>query len=394
MRRVLFLVVLLIVHGTLYPWEFHSRTLPTSAVLVLLRSWSAPEANRYVLRDVAVNLFLYVPLGIFGYLAFRNRARKSFAIAATLVLAVMVSASLEIAQIFVPTRTCSLFDVLLNLAGAAFGGALALRYEDRLVEGAVPGRGVLARAASGPLLLLCCWVGYQLFPFFPDLSRMHLAGKLRLLLQPDSWSPARALVSFAEWMAVATLIEPVGLKRARAFLILLLLLPIKLLCAGRTVTGAELVGAVAGLLAAGRLHARGLASPRAVAWLLLLALVVDGLVPFHFQHAANGVRWTPFEGTFESDWQSGFAILLRKSFAYGSVVWLFRRSGWPRAPAVALTSVCLAAVEAAQVYLPGRTAETTDPLLVVLMAAVLSVVEGRETAESTPAAAARPWWQA
>jgi hypothetical protein len=244
------------------------------------------------------------------------------------------------------------------------------------------------------MLLLCCWVGYQLFPFFPDLSRMRLAGKLLLLLQADSWSPLRALVSFAEWMAVAALIETVGLPGTRAFLTLLLLLPVKVLCAGRTVTGAELVGAVAAFLVSGLLRARGMASPRALAWLLLLALIVDGLVPFHFQNAANIVRWIPFEGTFDSDWQSGFAVLLRKSFAYGSVVWLFRRSGWRFASTVAVTSACLAAVEAAQVYLPGRTAETTDPLLVVLMAAVLSAVEGRETAESIATAETRAWWQA
>ena len=70
--RVLFLVVLLIVHGTLHPWEFHSRTPPMSAVLVLLRSCSAPQANRYASVTWPSTCSLDVSLGIFGYLAFRN----------------------------------------------------------------------------------------------------------------------------------------------------------------------------------------------------------------------------------------------------------------------------------------------------------------------------------
>jgi len=374
LRRVLFLVVLLIVHGTLYPWEFHPHALPSNAVVVLLRSWASPAPNRFGLRDVAVNLSLYVPFGILGYLALRDHARRALAVTGTLALATLLSAGLEIAQVFVPTRTCSLFDVLLNVAGTALGVAYALRFEDSLVEKAVAAVSPVARAAAGPLVLLSCWAAYQLFPFFPDLSLTHLAGKLVMLARPESWSAPHAFVGFAEWLAAFALIETMSSGRPRGLLALLLLLPLKLLCAGRTVSGAEAVGAVAAVLASGRLRPGRPASLRALAWLLLIALILDGLMRFPLPVAASTVRWAPF------------AVLLQKCFASGTVVWLFRRSGWRLGSAALLTSLLVAGVEAVRAHLVAAAMDMTGPLLVVLMAAVLMLVEGRAITGSSAAA--------
>jgi VanZ family protein len=50
-------------------------------------------------------------------------------------------------------------------------------------------------------------------------------------------------------------------------------------------------------------------------------------------------------------------------------------------------------VEALQAFLPGRTAELTDPLLVVVMAIALALLEGPAAARATSATGTRPWWQ-
>ncbi|HSK39808.1 MAG TPA: hypothetical protein VK943_08565, partial [Arenibaculum sp.] len=56
---------------------------------------------------------------------------------------------------------------------------------------------------------------------------------------------------------------------------------------------------------------------------------------------------------------------------YGSAVWLLGRGplGWYLP--VGLLLVLLSAVEAAQTHLVDRTPEITDPLLVILLAAVM-----------------------
>ena len=67
----------------------------------------------------------------------------------------------------------------------------------------------------------------------------------------------------------------------------------------------------------------------------------------------------------------GFVVLFRKSFWYGSVIWLWRASGLSLAWITAVTAAALFALERAQVYLPGRTPEITDAVLAVLMGVLL-----------------------
>jgi VanZ family protein len=379
LHRLLVFVVLLIVHGSLYPWHFQAPPRPADPNLFSLQSWTALAMNRYVVRDTAVNLVLYLPLGLFGFLALSRQTRRTHAAAATLVLTLLLSGGLELAQRFVPTRTSSLFDLVLNLAGAAVGLGLAVGFEDRLRTLASAGARTHAPGASGALVLLSCWAGYQLFPFFPDLSRTRVLEKLVLWTRLDAWSSWGALVSFAEWTAagrlLASLIRPETTRTA--LLILLLLLPARMLLAGRNVMAAELAGAA---LAAALWQGSGsldIARTRAVTWLLALALVVDGLAPFHFESAGEAFRWIPFQAALESDWQAGFAVLLHKSFTYGAAVWLLQRCGWRWVNAGALVSLGLAGIEVVQIHLPGRTAEVTDPGLALVMTWILASLEHR-----------------
>jgi hypothetical protein len=98
--------------------------------------------------------------------------------------------------------------------------------------------------------------------------------------------------------------------------------------------------------------------------------VVGELAPFHFGEAAK-FNWIPFRGFFESTWQNGFIILFRKSFWYGSVIWLWRAAGYPLGAVTLIVALALALLEWVQIYLPGRTPEITDAVLAVVMAMVL-----------------------
>src|SRR5580704_4621876 len=106
MRRVVLIVVALIVYGSLYPWEFHARQLGASPLWVLLHSW--PDAiNRYLLWDIAINVVLYAPLGVFGFLAMSERAPRAMRIVMPVLMALALSASVEMIQLFDDSRQCS-----------------------------------------------------------------------------------------------------------------------------------------------------------------------------------------------------------------------------------------------------------------------------------------------
>ena len=79
-------------------------------------------------RDVVVNVLLYVPLGAF-FVRWRSgaSARTSSVLGACLVFACALSAGTELTQVYSHGRFPSMTDVTLNVAGAGLGAGLGRR---------------------------------------------------------------------------------------------------------------------------------------------------------------------------------------------------------------------------------------------------------------------------
>lgn len=107
---------LLIVYGSLVPFDFDVTLPPTNAPTFL-----HIPVIRAGLPDVASNIALYFPLGflLFGYL---RRCEASLRAAVmTVVAAAGISLSMEFAQTFLISRFASCADVVSNLTGAVMG---------------------------------------------------------------------------------------------------------------------------------------------------------------------------------------------------------------------------------------------------------------------------------
>ncbi len=367
-RRILAIVIALILYGSLYPWQFYARHYGASPLWILLHTWPA-GVDRYLVWDVAVNVVLYMPLGISAYLAMGLRAPRALRIMAPLALAVALSSGIEMLQLFDDSRQCSLSDVLSNTAGAAAGvaaGALYSRKLRQLIEAEGPAS--LLRP-SGAVLLLACWLGYQVFPLFPAWGRTNLFRRIAALESASILSPVATLVVFAEWLAVACLLESILKRKVNLLLaVLLLVVPGRLILAGRTLGWPDVAGAVAAY--AVWIWAPRTVVRRAAPVVVTGALLLGELSPFHFG-AAQGFNWVPFRGLFHSAWQDGFVILFRKSFWYGSVLWLWRGAGVRLWVATVIAAAALVGLERVQIRLPGRTPEVTDAVLAVLMGLLL-----------------------
>ena len=72
MRRLFVVICLLILYGSLYPWHanFGRSSLP-DAISRVVHSWP-PSYPADILQDAALNIVVYVPLGLIGYLAGRS----------------------------------------------------------------------------------------------------------------------------------------------------------------------------------------------------------------------------------------------------------------------------------------------------------------------------------
>jgi VanZ family protein len=373
--RVLLIIAALIVYGSLYPWEFHATQLAASPPWVLVHSWPT-VIDRFLIRDIAVNILIYMPLGVFGFLTLRQNVTGTFAVLITIMIGLLLSSSIEMIQLFDDARECSASDVVCNVSGTAIGVGLGSLYQRWLEH-------ILTRAEtagflhpSGAVLLVYTWFAYQLFPMFPSLSRTRLAGKFHSLFADLSLSPLDTLTDCVEWLVLAHLLAIVlGVERVRRWLpALFLVLPARFLIQGRTVTWSELTGAALAYVCSYFFNGYRRRAAFIIA-LILSVLILRGLAPFHWSDVANRFSWIPFSGFLAADREFGMLTFLRKCFWYGSAVWLLRAVGWRLAPAAIAVALLLATIEVIQTHLPGRVAEITDPVLALILAATLDVSE-------------------
>jgi VanZ family protein len=372
-RRILAIVTALILYGSLYPWQFYARHYDHNPLWILVHRWPSGGLDRYEVWDIAINITLYLPLGIFGYLAVSAVAPRALRILAPLALALGLSAGIEMLQLYDAARVCSLSDVASNVTGAAVGIAAGALYRVKLQQLLEAEGAASLLRPSGALLLLSCWLGYQLFPLFPVWGRTNVLSRLAAMRSAPV-SAVDTLIVFAEWLAAACLLESLRKRNTSLYLApLLLVVPARLVLASRVLQWSDIAGAAAAYAAwvlLPRVWVR-----RAAPLVLSGALVLGELAPFHFDaRHAGAFDWVPFRGLFQSTWQAGLVMLFRKSFWYGSVPWLWRASGRSLVWATGLAAAALFVLELAQVSLPGRTAEITDALLAGLMGLLLWVL--------------------
>ena len=294
MRRLLLLVAAIVVYGSLYPWHFTFAGRPEPFSL-LLHSWPAVW-NRFMLRDVVTNVLLYMPVGAVACLALRQRWPRA-ALAAAIACGCALSLSMELLQDYVPGRTTSLSDLATNTLGAAVGAGLAWAFAHR-IEPLLRSRA--RRASPGAALLVACWGGYQLFPFFLIVSSTHLRQALLDLVAAHAFSPVGAWAAAAEWFAAALALEAVFGRLRGSWLAaaMLLALGMRIFVPSRSVALDEIAGAALALLAWEILPARH--RVRIAVSMALSAILLAELAPFHFTaHAARYADQAgPFEGNF------------------------------------------------------------------------------------------------
>ena len=375
MYRILLIVIAIIAYGSLYPFDFHSAQLAASPPWVLIHSW--PTAiNRFVILDIALNLLIYLPLGVFGFLAFRQNLGGAVAATAAMAIGLILSSSIEMIQLFDDARNCSASDVVCNVIGTGIGVTLGTFYQRWLKQSISRTQAASFLHPNGAVLLVYAWFAYQVFPLFPALSRTRLAEKLHVLFATASLSPLDTFTYFVEWLVLAQLLAAVvGKEKTRKwFALLLLVLPARLFIAGRTATWSELAGAILACICSYFLSAyRCRLALSAV--LLILVLILRGLAPYHWSSVANPFSWIPFSGFLEANREFSMPTFLRKCFWYGSAVWLLRGVGWRLAAAALAVAMLLGAIEVIQIHLPGRVAEITDPMIALILAATFGLLE-------------------
>ncbi|MCU0887990.1 MAG: VanZ family protein [Rubritepida sp.] len=372
------LVLGFILYGSLYPFGF---TAPRAGLSVAFEAAMRPRptASR---GDVLANLVLYAPIGLLLGLLLPRRLGAVFVFAITLVASGALSLAIEATQAFVPGRSPSLWDVILNTVSGAAGGLAAL-----LVRGAdwrAPGLLGGVRREPFLALLLLGWLAYRLYPYVPSLDLQGWKDALKPLLLTPTLDPPRTFRLAVSWLVFAWMLARlVGAESARWIVPLVVLgtvaaaVPI----VDRRLTLPEVVAAGLGLLGWVLLPRRGAVPVLLV--LLLAAVAIERLHPFTFTAEGRAFSWIPFRSVIGGQRAQGQQAMLMKAFLYGGLLWLAVRAGLPLLLATLLGAGLLVAAGYAQTHLPGRSGEVTDAALLVLLAGLMWLLR-----PATPPAAA------
>jgi VanZ family protein len=371
--QFLLLTIAIVVYGSLYPFHFEYGARAANPLLTVLRGWPTVW-DRFVYRDILLNVLLYIPLGLTAAMVFLRRHSRAASALGAIAAAFAVSLSVEMLQAFTPQRDPSLLDVLTNVLGGILGAVIALRAEGRIRDLVrAPDRGL--RVAG--IVLLAAWAVQEFYPLFPALGRAHLYAALYGLLHTRHVSLVETWLGVAEWFAVGLALESAFVRMRTAWLAALMLFSLcaQLAIIERALTASEVTAAAIALLLWHFTPAS--ARSKLCAWLLGSAILLRELQPFYFLSVPQPFSWIPFAATLESGRDQATVVIARKAFDYGAMVFALRRVGWSYIRAGAAVAAALAVTEAIQSYLPGRSPEITDPLLVLLMMVVLRKADNR-----------------
>ena len=366
-------IVALILYFSLYPFIFRNPGAH-GAIRALLETWRDwPDR-----ADLIANVVLYIPFGFFLVQSLRLPPATRIIITALMGTALCVG--IEVAQFYDRTRSLGMPDIYSNSAGALLGAmAGAFFYRARQVP-------LIGRMEWRPyvFLLVACWLGYRLFPYIPSVDPHKYWSALKPLVSSPQLSMLELYRETVSWLVVAMLIEALfGAIRGRLAMVLLLpaVLLARIAIGNIVLSPAEVVGGVLGVLlwiaVVGRLRAR----PALIAALFIGAVMLQALEPFHFLAASRRFGWIPFLSFIDSPRETAVRSFLEKSFNYGALIWLMVRAGCSLRMAAALGGGMVLGLRLAQVYLPGRSAEITDAIMLLMLAGMMKLLEEAPPAE-------------
>jgi VanZ family protein len=369
---LLAVMAFLIAYGSLYPFRF--AAVDGAGPFNLLHQLSFARTTR---SDLAANVLLYLPLGASLAWLLATRLGGLLAVIAATVIGALLSLTIEVAQLYETRRVASLTDVACNSIGTAAGAfiALAIASTHRRLR-ASPLSGVLRHPVATALLL--SWAGYRLAPFAPVFDPGKWAAAFAPLAEAGWWSPAAILPHALAWLVLILACERLAAGRARrvAAIAMSVVLAGRVLFAGMLLDPAELAGMGLALLLGGlllRLPVERAASILAAAMIVLIA--IQGLAPFDFQLAQDRFALVPFGESLTRYRATNLPDMFLRCYSYGALVWLLARSGLPVVPATMLGAGVVFSVELLQTWLPGHTADITDPLLAIAAGGLIAVFE-------------------
>lgn len=366
--KYLIVLAVLISYGSLYPFEF--SVAPPGA---LGRLFSEADLGGS-LGDVLGNIGLFVPWGVAGIFTLAPRRGMAHAIAQTLAIGFLIAFSLQVFQIWIPSRTSAFSDVFWNMLGCAAGalvGHRLLAHHRKLSE-------ILnVQRTSG--YILAAWIVVEWLPLLPSLDFQLVKDNMKDLLAHEPISFSIVFERAAITLLIGELLNRIS-KPSRSLILLPLLVTTvilgKLFLIDVQLSTSMIFGFALGVLVWGSLFK--FSSDRRTATIvvaLLLAYSMQALAPYSLKDVPSSFGWLPFEGLLEGSMLSNIQSLGSNLLLFGGVLFLLRSAGSNIGAASVVIALWVMSMEFAQLFIIGRSGSITEPLIVLICGKLISELD-------------------
>ena len=365
-------VMVAIVYGSLYPFEFRESGSFAADLLHLAGSWKHGPQSR---GDLLANLLLYMPLGLTIALALGRSGIRTLVIAT--MCGAIVSLAIELTQFYDASRVSTLSDFYLNVVSTLAGAVIGRLAGAGLVGLSWPSGSAPAFAR----LLLLAFVGWRLYPYVPTIDLHKYWHSVRPLFAADV--TAYGVFRYALlWLSVGFLLQ-IGLGPKR---LLRLLLPAmlcffaaKILVIGQVLSLPELLGAaLAALLGPLLLQRYPRVGVPCLAALLMVLVILSRVLPWHIAVQQKAFQWVPFYSFLHGgSLQVNVISFAEKFYLYGAVLLLLVTAGMKLRTAIVLECAILLATSVLQVFMVDRSAEISDAFLALILGLVYALVRSQ-----------------
>ena len=382
MRYVLLgLTGLLIIYGSLYPFAFAPAA--PDAIVRMFSNWELTNSR----GDILGNIVLFVPWGVAGVFSMAPRLGAGVSVALTAGLGFAIALGVQVGQVWVPSRFASMGDVFWNLVGLATGALLGRLLLKHLQSSS--GKSVDTLTAWS---LIVAWVLVEWSPLVPSLDFQLVKDQVKLLL---AGGPAFSIPGIVLQTAVALFLGSLlglafGGRRA------LWLLPSvlgsialgKLFFRGASMDASVLLGFTLGTCGWWAIYR--LSEDRRnliVVCSLLAAYTTEALSPFVLRDTPAAVSWVPFAAMLQGSMMTNLGALLSRLVLYASILQTFRHAGGTPSIASVGLAFWVLVMELMQTLIDTRSADFTEPLLVLLLGQGMGVLVVRAPADQKVRAA-------
>lgn len=363
--KILIVLVLLITYGSLYPGNF-SHAAPDA-----FEQFFANTLWVTSIGDLLGNIALFLPLGINGGWVMYTRYRITHLLL-WLAIGFVFALTLQILQIWLPTRSATLADVLWNMIGLLSGIGTGFIVRQFLSSHSLSRLSLLKTGTIIPFVILLLWISSELLPLVPSLDWQKFKDALKSL-QETSFSFPYFWFHAASFITIGSILS-LQIHKPAVWLISILLLVLagKIIVVNQFLDLSTSTGLLAGCLASILLlQANHHIRATTAFWLLLSAWSLHALTPFSFTSGGT-FNLIPFTTMLEGSMLDNTTGLVRSLYIYSALLWLGSQTGGNfRGVAMALGFWSII-IELIQMGLLGRNADITEPLLIGLIAWGLS----------------------